>query len=162
MDGPVATVALPYRVTGAGDVVARLAPHLGGDAGRTLSPGATVQVICRAPTAAGVWAKLTDGSFLPDAVVADGSAKPELPACATPYQVATANVNVRTGPAATAPVDGTLAGGTLAWVVCETPGLTLGRPGWWQKLDTGKWISGPLLSRPAPYERAVAVPLCLT
>lgn len=162
MDGPVATVALPYALTGGQAVVARLRPHLDGDAGRTLAANSTVQVICRSPTAAGVWDKLTDGSFVPDAAVAGGSAKPELPVCATPYQVATANVNMRTGPTATAPVNGTLAGGSLAWVICETPGVTLGRQGWWQKLDTGQWISGPLLSRPSPYERAVSVPLCIT
>ena len=162
LDAPVATVALPYAVTGAGPATARLRPHETGLASRTLEVGATVEVLCQAPTATGTWDKLIDGSFLPDALVGSGAVKSALPTCSTPYQVATEMLNLRAGPSPTADIVGTLRGGTLAWVICETPGLTLGRPGYWQKLDTGQWVSGPLISRPSPYERAYAVPLCST
>lgn len=160
LDAPVATVA--HRLTVSDTAAVRPAPTARARVTRTVRPGSTVHVVCQVATAAGVWDKLPDGSYLPDAAVADGTRKPLLPECTLPHQVAAGALNARQGPSTTTPVRGALRAGELAWVTCETPGSTLGRAGFWSRLDTGLWVSGALLARPDQFKRAPTTPVCGT
>lgn len=93
VDAPVATVAYPYPLTTA-------------TAARTA--GTTLQVICQLKDRTGAWDKLTDGAYVRDEFVDGGAAKPFLPVCTTPVQVAAAVASLRAGPATAARVLGTL------------------------------------------------------
>lgn len=50
--------------------------------------------------------------------------------------------------------------GALAWVACESPGTTLGRPGYWPLLEGGVWVSGVLVATDGSGEHTSGVPLC--
>lgn len=160
IDAPVATVAQPFRLTGAAPVSLRDGPSPLQLVERTLQPGATVNVVCQIGTPSGRWDKLHDGSFVPDAVVAGGAAKAAVPPCAVPFQVRTTLAQQRTGPGTEYLQRSLLPAGALAWIQCETPGITLGKPGYWASVAGGGWVSGALLARPQRYGRSLAVPLC--
>lgn len=160
VDAPVATVALPYRVTGPGPVTTHEGPRTVRPVVRSLNVGDTVSVVCQIGAPAGRWNKLNDGSWVPDSAIADGAAKPVLPPCAVPFQVRTAGAWTRTGPGIEYVEREVLAGGTLAWLQCQTPGVTFGRSGYWASLAGGGWISAAVLARPQLYPRSVSVPLC--
>jgi hypothetical protein len=159
VDGPVATVALPYEVTLGSGLVKRDRPNLDGADKGSVAQGSTVRVVCQVSTALGRWDKLVDGTYLPDAVVAGGADKPQLPGCATPYQVA-GGVTKRAGPGVGHPARGVTYDGALAWITCESPGIILGRQGYWQRLQGGLWVSGALIAIADPTKRSPAVPLC--
>jgi hypothetical protein len=159
VDGPVATVALPYEVTLGAGLTKRDRPHLAGLDKGSVARGSTVRVVCQVSTTLGKWDKLVDGTYLPDAVVAGGSAKPQLAGCATPYQVVGGG-NTRAGPGPGHPARGVTYDGALAWITCESPGTVLGRQGYWQRMQGGLWISGALLAVADPTRHSPAVPLC--
>ena len=159
-DAPVATVAQPFKVSGVQPANAHEGPSILRPVKRALKPGSSVQVVCQIGTPAGRWDKLPDGSWLPDSAVAGGMAKPFVPPCSVPFQVSAAGAWTRTGPG-TGYVEGKqLLAGSLAWIQCETPGQTLGRPGYWASLAGGGWMSGALLARPNLFQRSIGVPLC--
>ncbi len=161
IDAPVATVAYTHRVTATMPQAAVGAPFATAQAlGAPLPGGATVQVVCQVRTTVGIWNKLHNGTYLPDAAVDGGSPKPLLPTCAVPFQVTAENLNLRAGPSKTSAPKGTIGEGALAWVNCESPGITLGRPGYWQMLDSGGFISGAFVATQGPGKRTVGVPLC--
>lgn len=160
IDAPVATVAQPFRLTGTKPVTLHDGPGLHHLVERTLRPAEVVNVVCQIGTPAGRWDKLNDGSFVPDAAVAGGAAKPTVPPCAVPFQVRVASAQQRTGPGVEYTERTRMPAGTLAWIQCETPGTTLARPGYWASLAGGGWVSGALLARARLYERSPAVPLC--
>jgi hypothetical protein len=159
VDGPVATVALPYRVTAGEQVTGRDRPGILGQARSAFRAGTVVRVVCQARTTAGTWDKLTDGTFLPDSAIADGAPKPTLPSCATPFQIA-GGAAARQAPGVHAAQSGTAPGGALAWITCQTPGTVLGRTGYWQRLEDGTWISGGLLAALDAASPTTGVPLC--
>ena len=159
VDGPVATVALPYQISPGVGVTKRDRPGLTGAAKGSLPQGVSVKVVCQTAATLGTWDKLTDGTYVPDASVAGGSAKPQLPTCATPLQM-TKGANERSGPSVTAALQGTTFDGALAWITCETPGITLGLPGFWQRIQGGLWVSGALVAVPDARKRTPGVPLC--
>lgn len=160
VDAAVATVAQPFRVTAAQAVTAHTGPNLGNPVKRSLNAGETANVVCQIGTPSGTWDKLSDGAWLPDSVVGGGLAKPALPPCAIPFQVASNWAWTRTGPGTQYVENRQLHAGTLAWIQCETPGPTLDRPGYWASLAGGGWMSGALLARPNVYQRSLGVPLC--
>lgn len=161
MDAPVATVAYNHRISAMTAQTALEAPFAAAAVqGGPLGAGATVRVVCQVRTTAGAWNKLVDGSYLPDVVVDGGAPKPLLPVCATPFQVTVQGLNLRAGPGKTHAPKGTIGAGALAWVNCEAPGITLGRPGYWQMLETGAWISGAFVATQSTGKRTVGVPLC--
>jgi len=159
IDAPVATVAQPFPITGT-QTNAHAGPGVSNTVNRALANGSTVNVVCQIGTSAGKWDKLPDGTWVPDAAVAGGAGKPWLPPCAVPFQVDAQWAWTRTGPSTEYLEDKPLYAGTLAWIQCETPGQTLGRPGYWASLAGGGWISGALLARRHIYQRSVGVPLC--
>lgn len=160
MDAPVATVAFSYPVTGGAPVPVREEPSALRVVERTAQPGEVVKVVCQIGTPSGRWNKLHDGGYVPDTVVGDGAAKPLLPPCAVPFQVRSDGAQIRTGPATEYLENRIAPAGSLMWLQCETPGITLGKPGHWASLAGGGWVSGALLARQRLYERSPAVPLC--
>lgn len=157
VDAPVATVAQPRVAPEL--AIPRAEPDPFALAGVPLTPGATVQLVCRTGSPTGYWSKLTDGSYLPLRATPKAMAK-SLPVCTTPFQVTDAKAPARSGPAPGAEVIDRLPQGLLTWPTCETPGTTRGRPGYWLRMDTGDWISGPLTAKPDPYARHAALPAC--
>lgn len=160
VDAPAATVAYSYRLVDRGATQAFMRPHVTGRALDIHRPGSNASVVCRTRTVQGVWNKLVDGSYVSDTVISDGPPKANVPACTIPRQIVSSDLYMRAGPTKTSPVKGTLPGGALAWVVCESPGTTLGRPGYWHLLDNGNWISGAFLMTPQANARTLDVPLC--
>lgn len=158
IDAPVATVAQPFKLS------VTQSAHAGPAADelvkRGLGAGSTVDVVCQIGTPDGTWDKLADGTWVPDKAVAGGAAKPLLAPCSVPFQISSQWAWSRTGPGTEYVEDKPVYAGTLAWVQCETPGVTLGRPGYWASLAGGGWVSGALLARPHLYQRSLGVPLC--
>lgn len=164
VDAAVATVPYKVGLAPGAELVARAAPSPAGRS-RGGNPGTSTDAVCIShPTmsALGRWVQLVNGTWLPATVVTGEDALGLLPTCATPYQVAPGVMSLHTGPAETTSSPGALAGGTLAWVVCEAPGMTEGRAGFWQRLETGQWISGVALERAHRYDDAPATPPCPT
>lgn len=160
VDAPVATVAQSFEVTSVTASTAHEGPSALRPVVRSLNPGTAVNVVCQIGTPTGKWDKLPDGSWMPDTVIGDGTAKPVLPPCSVPFQVDPQWAWTRTGPGTEYVEQKQLFAGTLAWIQCETPGTTLGRPGYWASLAGGNWMSGAVLARPNIYQRSVGVPLC--
>ncbi len=157
VDAPVATVTQRHQVAVAAS--SRAQPT---GLAATVDPfavAATASVVCWTNTPAGAWNKLADGSYLPGAATPTATSL-VLPECTTPFQVIVDAATTRIGPSVDADEHGAIPGGGLVWTTCETPGVTLGQPGFWQRLDTGSWVSSPLTTKPNPYARHPAVPLC--
>ena len=155
IDAPVATVAHRFALTGSAPVPVHEGPsYRGGE--EHPSPGDLVDVVCQIGTPAGKWNKLHNGSYVPDAAVAGGAPKPTVPPCAVPFQVRS-DASARSAPdlAPSTPSRPCCPTGALAWIQCETPGMTLGRPGYWASLAGGGWVSGAR-PRPAQALRALA------
>lgn len=160
-DAPVATVARSYQVAGTIDVPARVHPRATAAVARSFAVGTTAAVVCRTATDTGGWNKLAAGGYLPDAALGGGPEKDRLPTCAVPHQITAPAVFVRAGPAKSTQVVGTMTGGALAWITCETPGAVRGRPGFWHRLDNGGWVSGAFVATRLPGVRSAVLPLCV-
>jgi hypothetical protein len=160
IDAPVATVAQPFPVAGMQAASLHAGPGFDRTLTRSLTTGSTVNVVCQIGTPAGKWDKLADGTWVADTSVAGGVAKPSVPPCSVPFQVSPQWAWTRSGPGTEFVEDKPLYAGTLAWIQCETPGVTLGRPGYWASLAGGGWMSGAVLARPYLYQRSIGVPLC--
>ncbi len=157
VDAPVATIARTHTLTMPSN--ARPAPDPAAHPGPPLLAGTKVELVCRTHVVVGPWNKLADGTYLHAAVTP--SATPDsLPVCTTPFQLAEGPANTRSGPDRDAPMTDSIDAGSLLWTTCETPGITLGKPGYWQLLDTGQWLSSPLTTKPDPYEHHQAIALC--
>lgn len=161
VDAAVATV--PYRVTlpAGANLAARVAPLA--TAAAAAVPVGAADAVCVAHSSlapATAWVQLSGGSWLPVSVVQPATVAEKLPTCANPYPVQPGVMPLRDVPSDTAYTPGGLAGGTLAWIVCEIPGPTLGRPGYWLRLETGQWISGAHVERSHRYDDAPATPAC--
>jgi hypothetical protein len=160
IDAPVATVAHPFLVSAAQGASTHDGPSLTGTVTRVVSSGTTVDVVCQIGTPGGKWDKLADGTWTADVSIGGGAPKPLLPPCSVPFQVSADAAWTRSGPGTEYVENVPLSAGTFAWIQCETPGVTLGRPGYWASLAGGGWISGALLARPYLYQRSIGVPLC--
>lgn len=138
VDAPVATVARTYLVTSAAPLNVRRGPSTAAEILDTREPGATLAVLCQVtgvgPAGAMVWDKLTDGSYVADAYVGAGAAKP-VPPCSYPLQALPGDGTVtRTAVGATAPASTTLPLGALAAVSCRASEQ-------WLRLTNGRYVA---------------------
>jgi hypothetical protein len=132
---------------------------------RSLGAG-PVNLVCRADESLplqGRWVQTSTGTWLPEAIFGQETEplRTRLGPCLTPYQVKPGKTPIRVRMADTASSPGTLAGGTLVWIVCEQPGTAGGRTGQWQRLETGHWIDGWHLMRANQSADAPATPRCI-
>jgi hypothetical protein len=164
VDAAVATVAYGLPTPTGIDLVSRAAPV---DSAAKRAPGARLDVVCATHaslSAKGAWLQTADGVWVPKAALTGNAGLAAvadlLPTCATPYQVKPGKTPLRLRAADTASSPGSLAGGTLAWIVCEQAGVAEGRAGYWQRLETGQWVSGSSLLRANNTGDAAATPAC--
>jgi uncharacterized protein YraI len=168
VDAPVATVGYSYRVTSGTPLNARSGPSASSPVVRAYQRGSTLRVVCQAPGSAvgttSVWDKLTDGSYVTDYYVSTPSSSgysAPLPRCSYPYQVASSDgLNERTGPGTSYPVTGKLPDGSLAWLVCQKAGTTVGSTSIWDKLTDGRWISDYYVATPSNTTYSGPAPRC--
>jgi len=124
-------------------------------------------VVCQTPGmkvgTTPVWDKLSDGSYVTDHYVATPSStgySAPLPRCSFPYQVTTATLNERTGPAASYPVAGALPSGALAWVSCQRAGSKVGTTSVWDRLDDGHYVTDYYLATASSTTYSRPIPRC--
>ncbi len=164
VDAAVATVAYSVATPTGVDLVSKVAPS---EAAAGRNPGARLDLVCvthSAISSLGAWYQTADATWIPQAALAGNSTvarfADRIPTCATPYQVGPGLKPLRSAPTETADSPGTLAGGTVAWIVCEQPGTVGGAPGFWQRLETGQWVSGVDLLRSSDRADSPAIPAC--
>lgn len=164
VDAAVATVAYSVPTPTGIDLVSRAAPS---PAAPARNPGSRLDLVCvthPSISGAGAWLSTANGVWIPESALATNSAVQRvhdlLPTCATPFQLEPGSTPLRIGAAESAESPGALAGGTIAWIVCEQPGTIYARPGFWQRLETGQWVNGVDLLRANDRADAVAIPAC--
>ncbi len=162
VDAAVATVAHSVATPAGLDLVSRAAPSI---VAAVRNPGGRLDLVCvTAPaiSGAGAWFQTANGVWVPRSALEGNAAVTRLlgllPTCATPFQLEPGTTPLRIGAAESAESPGGLAGGTVAWIVCEQPGTIYARPGFWQRLETGQWVNGVDLLRADDRADAVAVP----
>ncbi|OIV38547.1 hypothetical protein BIV57_05285, partial [Mangrovactinospora gilvigrisea] len=168
VDGPVATVAGAYKVTGSATVTARSGPTATSGTVTSYAPGAALSVVCQAPGAkvatTAVWDKLADGSYVSDATVSTPSTttySAPLPHCSYPWQVnAAAGLKERSAPSTTSSILGTTPNGALAWVTCQRAGTTISTTAVWDKLDDGRYVSDYYVKNPSNTTYSKPAPRC--
>jgi uncharacterized protein YraI len=168
IDAPVATVLRTFRATGTDPVPAHSGPGRGLPVVRTIAAGRRVGVLCQARgTLEGqsrVWDKLGNGDYVPDSSVSTPSQTafhPQIPRCTYPRQVnGTARVMVRTGSGLEFATAGRLAAGSLARVVCQRAGSTVGTTNVWNRLRSGAWVTDARLAGSGSTGFAPGVPRC--
>jgi hypothetical protein len=168
VDAPVATVLRTFRATGTEPVPARSGPGRGNPVVRTIAAGSRVGVLCQARgTVEGqsrVWDKLGNGDYVPDTSVSTPSQtgfNPRIPRCTYPRQVnGTTRVMRRTGPGLEFATSGRLSAGSLARVVCQRAGTTVGATDVWNRLRSGAWVTDARLASSGSTGFARGVPRC--
>jgi uncharacterized protein YraI len=169
LDAPVATVALPYRVTSAISLNARSGPSTSYPIVAKYSSGASLSVICQTTGervgSTGVWDRLTNGAWVADYYVSTPSKttySAPLQQCTYPGQVtSSAGLNARTGPGTTFPTAGSpLQPGALAWVVCQKVGTKVGTTNAWDRLSDGRWVADYYVSNSSNTSWSPPVPRC--
>lgn len=168
LNAPVASVAYAYRVVGTNSLNARSGPSSSYSLVRRYGRGAILTVVCQTPGprvgTSGVWDKLSDGSYVADHYVSTPSQtgySAPLPRCFYPYQVILrGGVNTRSGPGTGYAVTGTLPGGGLAWIHCQTTGSRVGSTRVWDRLDTGRWVSDYYVATPSKITYSRPIPRC--
>ena len=168
VDAPVATASVAYTVTSDTPLNARTGPATSYPVVRSYDPGATLRVACqvtgmRVGTTA-VWDLLVDGTYVSDLYVSTpsktGYSRP-LPRCANPQQVAAPEtLSTRAGPGTSYPVVGSLTTGSLAWVICQAPGTTVGTTSVWDKLTDATWVSDYYVATPSTTTFSPPMPRC--
>jgi uncharacterized protein YraI len=165
---PVATVARTYTVTSATSLNARTGPASSYPLVRTYAPGASLSVVCQATGqnvgTTSVWDRLTSGAWVTDYYVSTPSNtgfSSRLPRCTYPGQVSVDSLAVRTGPGASYPTSGsTLRRGSLAYVMCQKSGSTVGTTRVWDKLIDGGWVTDYYVSNRSSTTWSPPVPRC--
>lgn len=169
LDAPVATVALPYRVTSSTPLSVRSGPSTSYPVVRTVAAGSTVAVLCQGlgkqVGSTSVWDRLTDGGWVTDLYLSTPSRtgfSRALPRCAYPGQVTSADgLTARTGPGTSYPAAGAaLPPGALAWVACQRSGSTVGTTRVWDRLVDGRWVSDYYVSNRSNTTFSTGPPRC--
>jgi len=169
LDAPVATVALPYRVTSTTNLNARSGPSTSYPVVATYAPGATISVVCQIHGqqvgTTPVWDRLTNGAWVADYYVSTPSNttySAPLQRCGYPGQVtSTTPLNARTGPGTSYPVTGSpLQPGALAWVMCQKAGSMVGTTRVWDRMTDGRWVTDYYVSNRSNTTYSAPVPRC--
>jgi uncharacterized protein YraI len=169
LDAPMATVALPYRVTSGINLNARSGPSTSYPIVAKYSAGASLSVICQTAGervgSTPVWDRLTNGAWVADYYVSTPSKttySAPLPQCTYPGQVtSSAGLNARTGPGTTYPTAGSpLQPGALAWVTCQKVGTKVGTTNAWDRLYDGRWVADYYVSNSSNTSWSPPVPRC--
>ena len=170
LKAPVATVARSYQVTSGTALNARSGPATSYPVVRTFPPGSSVSVVCQTTGqqvgTTRVWDRLASGIWVSDRYLSTPS-KPgfttALPRCNYPGQVtAPVALSARTGPGTSYPTTGNpLPRGSLAYVVCQKRGNTVGTTAVWNKLRDGRWVSDFYVSNRSNTSWSPPVPRCL-
>lgn len=170
LDAPVATVALPYRVTSTGSLNARSGPSTAYPVVATYASGATISVLCQTSGqrigTTSVWDRLTNGAWVTDYYVSTPSKTTysgPLQRCTYPGQVTSSTaLNARTGPSTSYPTTGSpLQPGALAWVMCQKAGSTVGTTSVWNRMSDGRWVTDYYVSNRSNTTFSAPVPRCL-
>jgi hypothetical protein len=151
VDAPVATVPQPRTVSAAGAVAAHSGPGDGYPVVATYQPGARARMVCRA---AGGWDKLAGGAYLRDSYL-----HAQVTPCWYPDQVNTGGALLRSGPVSGAPT-GRLAGGALAWIVCQQAGDPRGATSIWDEIAARRWASDRYVATPSATSYSPPIPHC--
>lgn len=169
LDAPVATVALPYKVTSTTSLNARSGPSTSAAVVRTHAPGSTLNVLCqvrgqRVGTTS-VWDRLANGTYVSDYYMSTPSKtgfSAPLARCTYPGQVTSStSLNARTGPGTSYAITGSpLPSGSLAWVACQKAGTKVGTTSVWDQLDDGRWVTDYYVSNGSNTTYAANVPRC--
>ncbi|MFW6205458.1 MAG: glycoside hydrolase domain-containing protein, partial [Actinomycetota bacterium] len=165
---PVATVARSYQVTARTALNARTGPSTSNRVVRTYGSGRTLPVVCQTTGqrigSTRVWNRLSDGSWVTDRYLSTPSStgfSSALPRCTYPGQVTASALHARTGPGTSYPTSGSaLPRGSLAYVVCQTSGSTVGTTSVWNKLRDGRWVSDHYVSNRSTDSWSSPVPRC--
>jgi uncharacterized protein YraI len=168
LNAPVASVAYTYTVTSTTALNARTGPSAAYPVVTTYAPGASLPVSCQTTGqkvgTTSVWDRLTNGAWVTDHYVSTPSNttfSPPLPKCTYPGQVSTTSLNARTGPGPSYPITGSpLPRGSLAWVMCQKLGSTVGTTRVWDRLDDGRWVSDYYVSNRSNTSWSSPVPRC--
>jgi uncharacterized protein YraI len=168
LNAPVASVAYTYTVTSTTALNARTGPSSAYPVVTTYAPGANLVVMCQTTGqkvgTTSVWDRLTNGAWVTDYYVSTPSNttfSPPLRKCTYPGQVTTTSLNARTGPGASYPIKGSpLPRGSLAWVMCQKLGSTVGTTRVWDRLDDGRWVSDYYVSNRSNTSWSSPVPRC--
>ena len=170
LNAPVATIALPYRVTSAVSLNARSGPSTSHPIVAKYSSGAAVSLICQTAGmkigSTRVWDRLSTGAWVSDHYVSTPSKttySAPLQKCNYPGQVtSSAPLNARTGPGTSYPTSGSpLQPGALAWVVCQKVGTKIETTNAWDRIDDGRWVSDFYVSNRSNATWSPPVPRCL-
>ena len=163
LDTPVATVAGSFRSTARTKVWP--APSTTGTAAGVIEKAVALKVVCQAPGTAvsgtKVWDKLSTGMYISDHYVNTTSSS-SVPRCLYPYQVTpTVGTISRSGAGITFPQNGSVASGTLAWTVCQTPAsAATGTSKVWDRLQNGRYVPDYDLASASLTTYSPAVPRC--
>jgi uncharacterized protein YraI len=169
LDAPVATVALPYRVTSAVSLNARSGPSTSYPIVAKYSSGASLSVICQTAGkkigSTQVWDRLTNGGWVTDYYVSTPSKttySAPLQKCKYPGQVTSSAVlSARSGPGTSYLTTGSpLQPGALAWVMCQKAGSTVGTTSVWNRMTDGRWVSDYYVSNRSNTTYSAPVPRC--
>lgn len=155
-DAPVATVALPYRVTSSVPLNYRSGPSTSATILGSYAPGSTLSIVCQTVgTKVGttaIWDRLVNGSYVTDYNVSTPSSttySPPLPTCTYPFQTIPQLLNRRAGPGSSYALRGALPEGSLAWVACQSPGSRVGTTAVWDRLADSTWVTDYYLATPS-------------
>lgn len=155
-DAPVATVALPFKVTSTVPLNYRSAPSASATVQGSYAPGTTVRVICQTygskVGSTTVWDRLSNGAYATDYYLSTPSKttfSPPLPKCTYPYQTTPPSLNRRTGPGSTYALRGALPEGSLARVSCQSRGSWVSTTAVWDRLSDGSWVSDHYVASPS-------------
>lgn len=167
-NAPMATVAFRYRVTSTGPLTARSGPGSSYPAVRTHPSGSTLSVVCQTPgSSVGgsvVWDKLADGTYVADRYVSTPSNTTyswPIPRCRYPFQVTSPDaLTKRTGPGTSYSSKGSLPPGSLAWVVCQKTGSTVGSTRVWNKLHDDTWVTDYYVATASNTSFTKPIPRC--
>ena len=145
-DAPVATVRFLY--TALATLNARTTPSAVYPVVVSYPRGTVVSVVCQTwgpkVGTTTVWNRLINGSYVSDYYVNTPSKttySPLIPKCVYPFQTTVNGLSRRSGPGTSYSVVGSMPIGSLAWIVCQRAGTTVGTTSVWNRLIDSTYVT---------------------
>jgi uncharacterized protein YraI len=145
-DAPVATVR--YRYTATATLNARTDPSKVYPVVASYPKGTVVNVVCQTwgpkVGTTTVWNRLSTGSYVSDYYITTPSNttySAPLPKCVYPFQTTVNGLSRRSGPGTSYSVIATTPIGSLAWIVCQRAGSTVGTTSVWDRLIDSTYVT---------------------